>query len=129
MDWFIVIFLSSFAIIMGLTGWLIVSYGELQCIDFSKKLYQHIHIILTVDGKSAPGGIGLAQGCFREIHTHWPDHWVHLESNTPKNFTLGEFFELWGLGQKDRTVMINGSPADFSTVLNDMDKVVVTSVG
>jgi hypothetical protein len=40
---------------------------------------------------------------------------------------MGEFFELWGLGEKGRTVVINGAPASFDTPLKDMDKVVVTS--
>jgi hypothetical protein len=101
--------------------------GELQCIDFSKPMYQHIHVIVTFDGKSPPGGIGLESGCFRAMHTHWADHWVHLESNAPRNFTMGEFFELWGLGTTNRSLMINNESASFDQVLKDGDKVVVTS--
>ena len=126
MQWFEILLVGMILITfaVGLTG---LVFGELQCIDFSKKLYQHIHIILTVDGKSAPGGIGLEKGCFGEMHTHFADNWVHLESNEPRNFTLGEFFELWGLGLKDRTVSINGELASFNQTLKNMDKVVVVS--
>jgi hypothetical protein len=116
-------------IIAFISGILIgLAFGELQCIDFNKKLYQHIHITpVTLDGKFPPGGIGLEPGCFREMHTHWADGWIHMESNAPRNFTMGEFFDLWGLGTQGRTVMINGENTTFDTPLKDMDKVVVIS--
>jgi hypothetical protein len=102
--------------------------AELQCIDFNKELWKHIHITpVTLDGKFPPGGIGLEQGCFREMHTHWADGWIHMESNAPRNFTMGEFFELWGLGTQGRSVMVNGENATFDTPLKNMDKVVVVT--
>lgn len=118
------IFIAGISLTMGFLLGLMFSpaFGELECIDFSKKLYQHIHVIME---PKPPGGIGLEQGCFKVIHTHWQDGWIHMESNGPRNFTLGEFFEEWGLGTKGRSVEINYAPASFNQTLKDGDKIVV----
>jgi hypothetical protein len=99
-----------------------IAYGELECINFKEKLYQHIHV--TMEPKP-PGGIGLEPGCYKVIHTHFQDGWIHLESNAPRNFTLAEFFEEWGLGTDGRSVEINYKNATFATPLKDGDKIVV----
>jgi hypothetical protein len=43
-----------------------------------------------------PANIGL-KGCGYELHTHEPTSGViHIETNVPKQFNLGQFFALWG---------------------------------
>src|SRR5581483_12030445 len=32
-----------------------------------------------------------------ELHTHEPDGIIHVESPVNRKFTLGEFFDVWGL--------------------------------
>ena len=78
-------------------------------------LHVHTHLTIFVAGKAAgiPAGIGIAPPrssqaspyggfvnggrCFYWLHTHAADGIIHVESPTKKTFTLGEFFDVWGL--------------------------------
>lgn len=129
-----------FGFVLAVIGILLVAalfqsiYGELQCIDF-KKEYIHIHATpVTLDGEYPPGNIGIEfndgkVSCYKEMHTHHKDGWIHLESNNlNRTFTMGEFFEEWGLGTDNRAVLINNQSATFDTPLKDKDEVVIIGV-
>ncbi len=78
-------------------------------------LSYHIHAHLTVfaDGvaRLIPYGIGIAPprsgtntpdgyfvtsgSCFTWLHTHASDGIIHIESPSPKTYTLGDFFDIW----------------------------------
>lgn len=82
----------------------------------SEQVVYHVHEHLTVfvDGKprQVPAGIGMAppysvvqtpvgifvEGarCFMWLHTHAADGIIHTESPTPRTYTLGDFFDVWG---------------------------------
>jgi hypothetical protein len=67
-----------------------------------------------VDGKprQIPYGIGIAPprqvqrtrngpfvvsgACFSWLHTHAPDGIIHIESPVRRQYTLGDFFDVWG---------------------------------
>ena len=57
------------------------------------------------------------------LHTHDGSGIVHVESTINRNYTLGEFLNIWGLNLDGKTVkmMMNGKPmADFiNHVLRD----------
>jgi hypothetical protein len=77
----------------------------------------HWHAVLTVfaGGKQrqVPAGVGIigpqetrnSKGqpyiregkCFYWLHTHAPDGVIHIESPVQRGFTLGDFFDEWGL--------------------------------
>jgi hypothetical protein len=80
----------------------------------SEQLAYHIHAHLAVFVRGAPralpGGIGIpgstvvltsegpvAEGgsCIFWLHTHAPDGVIHIESPTPRIYTLGDFFAEW----------------------------------
>jgi hypothetical protein len=87
----------------------------IQC-GATEMLNYHIHIHLTifVDGaaQQVPLGIGIGKPreyqptsagrfvisgtCFMWLHTHASDGILHVESPTPKIYTLGNFFAIWG---------------------------------
>lgn len=73
----------------------------------------HAHLAVFVNGapRSIPYGIGVvtpevtqtAQGPFAEatrcyywLHTHAGDGIIHVESPTSRQYTLGDFFDIWG---------------------------------
>lgn len=73
----------------------------------------HAHLAVLVNGapRSIPYGIGVvtpevtqtAQGPFAEathcyywLHTHAGDGIIHVESPTSRQYTLGDFFAIWG---------------------------------
>jgi hypothetical protein len=70
--------------------------------DASEGVAMHIHPHLTILDHGKPVGIPedvgrpLAGQCLYWLHTHTPDGIVHIESPSVREFTLGEFFDVWG---------------------------------
>lgn len=68
--------------------------------DAFTKYHIHSHLTLIVDKQQAvvPGEIGVDKetNCMHPIHTHGTDGLIHVESPVQKDFTLGDFFYLWG---------------------------------
>jgi hypothetical protein len=64
-------------------------------------LHTHQHLDLFVDGQSVPVpadiGINVAAGFLAPIHTHDTTGIIHVESPTVRDFTLGGFFDIWGV--------------------------------
>jgi hypothetical protein len=71
-------------------------------------LHTHQHLDIFIDGKpiSVPPGIGTNQsmGFIASIHTHESDNIVHVESPTIQTFTLGQFFDIWGVKFTDDSI-------------------------
>jgi hypothetical protein len=83
--------------------------------DASEQVEYHIHVHLAVfvdgSGRSIPYGIGVvapaptrtpqgpfaqATRCYYWLHTHATDGVIHVESPSPRRYTLGQFFDIWG---------------------------------
>ncbi len=65
-------------------------------------LHIHQHLDLYVDGTKqvVPAQIGILtspQVVFSPLHTHNTSGIIHVESQTVRSFTLGEFFDVWGV--------------------------------
>lgn len=64
-------------------------------------LHIHQHVAIFDHGKPVgiPDDVGrpLIGQCFYWLHTHTPDGIVHIESPNFKTFTLGNFFDIWGV--------------------------------
>lgn len=58
----------------------------------------HVHTLVSIyrDGvrMGLPDNVGRS-GCTYELHTHDVMGVVHIETDVPKKFTLGQFFALW----------------------------------
>ncbi len=85
----------------------------IRCAPVEQLAYHiHAHLQVYVDGspRSLPGAIGLiqpvasqapagpfygARGCYYWLHTHTPDGVIHIESPTPRIYSLGNFFDEW----------------------------------
>ena len=63
--------------------------------------HTHQHLDLFVHGVrvSVPAGIGIdtTAGIISPIHTHDESGIIHVESPVVRAFTLGEFFDVWGV--------------------------------
>jgi hypothetical protein len=84
-----------------------------KCAPIEQLAYHiHAHLQVYLDGtpRALPGAIGLvgpvaqqtpagvfygAQGCYYWLHTHASDGIIHIESPTPRIYTLGDFFDEW----------------------------------
>ena len=88
-------------------------------------LHIHQHLDIYIDGVSTPVAAGLgineAAGFISPIHVHDTTGIIHVESPTVQTYTLGQFFDIWGVeftatsiggysnsGDKTLTVYVNG---------------------
>jgi hypothetical protein len=82
-------------------------------------LHIHQHLDLYVHGKQVvvPASIGIneAAGYISPIHTHDTTGVIHIESPTVRDFTLGEFFDVWGLRFTQQS--IGGYTSDATNTL------------
>jgi hypothetical protein len=64
-------------------------------------LHTHEHLDVFVHGRSiiVPANIGIdrAAGFISPLHTHDESGVIHVESPTMRTFSLGQFFDVWGV--------------------------------
>jgi hypothetical protein len=62
---------------------------------------QHVHANLRIfvhgEAVPVPSGIGTTQDEVAALHTHDDQGTIHVESQTRRDFTLGEFLDVWGV--------------------------------
>jgi hypothetical protein len=131
------------------------SYMENSAAVINMLMHDHVSLNVTIDGKPVivPTSIGMIQtGIFGDpllyadhtldkygmegmspLHTHDSSGLIHVESNTVRNYTLGEFLDIWkGINIEDKNVIasVNGKTvSDFrNIILNDGPKVVLDVV-
>jgi hypothetical protein len=86
---------------------------EIACETTEQVAYHvHVHLSVYVNGtfRPLPAGIGIvapipqatvdgpfdsASNCYYWLHVHAQDGVIHIESPTPRSYTLGQFFDLW----------------------------------
>jgi hypothetical protein len=71
-------------------------------------LHTHQHLDIYIHGKhiNIPKNIGVNEvaGFISPIHTHDDLNIIHVESPTVQTFTLGQFFDIWGLLFDDKCI-------------------------
>ncbi|HYA85263.1 MAG TPA: hypothetical protein VEH06_17725, partial [Candidatus Bathyarchaeia archaeon] len=57
----------------------------------------HAHLDVIINGAYflVPSQIGIPSNCFYWLHTHDESGIVHIEAPTHRDFTLGQFFDIW----------------------------------
>jgi hypothetical protein len=64
-------------------------------------MHAHQHLDIFIHGKTVPVpamiGVNVAEQYISPIHTHDGSGEIHIESPTVQNFTLGQFFDIWGV--------------------------------
>lgn len=62
-------------------------------------LHTHQHLDIFVHGQpvSVPANIGIGQRWISPVHTHDATGIIHIESPFVAPFTLGQFFDIWGV--------------------------------
>ena len=72
-----------------------------QC-NTNEQLVYHIHSHLTIYDQAQPvtvpqgTGIDTTDGCLYWLHTHDTTGVIHVESPSEKQYTLGNFLDIWG---------------------------------
>jgi hypothetical protein len=109
-------------------------------------LHIHQHLEIFVNGKpvEVPGEIGISQDqtFISPLHTHDTSGIVHVEAPAQRDFTLGEFFDVWGVqltptciggycneGDAKLVVYVNGHEVNGDPgliLLRSHDEIVIT---
>ncbi len=113
-----------------------VSKNDVPCLVPNIPLVQHIHphlqILVGSKEEIVPAEIGLGGSCERALHTHATDGVIHVESQDSREYTLGDFFSVWGksIARDGYAVAItaDGEPVSDSEnfKLRDGQKIVIT---
>jgi hypothetical protein len=84
------------------------------------KMHIHAHLDILVNGTTytIPSDVGRIPGqCIYWMHTHDDTGVIHIESPEKRNFTLGEFFDIWGKNFSNSQIFDNiVSEGDNSTL-------------
>lgn len=103
-------------------------------------IHPHLSIIINGTQQTIPQGIGIMPTCFRPLHTHDDSGKIHVESPIKRDFTLGEFFKIWGqpfdsihvLGYTadsahTMTLTVDGQPSNAwqNLILTDQQNIVI----
>lgn len=111
-------------------------------------LHLHQRMDLFINGKAFPVppliGINPVAGFISPIHTHDETGVIHIESFTIVPYTLGQFFDIWGVrltdtclggycntGEKKLRVYVNGKPVGSNPreILLANDQAIVVTYG
>jgi hypothetical protein len=97
----------------------------------------HVHakLAIFINGKNhtVPALIGITNYCFYWLHTHDQSGIIHIESPSHRNFTLGNFFDIWkqklnnnqilnhtASASNPLTVYVNGTQVPKGTIYRDI---------
>lgn len=81
--------------------------GGVNCGPVNTTVQSFTHLSIFVDGQhlALPGMVGIERDasnnlvCVYNVHTHTGDRSgrIHTEGPTPATYTLGQFFQIWGM--------------------------------
>jgi hypothetical protein len=72
--------------------------GLVCAAGMSEAYHVHAHLAIINNGQwlAMPKNVGILSQCNYEMHTHDQTGIIHIETPSVKNFTLGQFFDIWG---------------------------------
>jgi hypothetical protein len=118
----------------------------IQCNNVEQLVFHnHAHLDIFINGQpyKVPSQIGITGRCFYWLHTHDESGVIHIESPVVKNYTLGQFFDVWNKtssnnqifgdianGKNTPTVYVNGkklsSGVNYKDIkLNQHDEIAI----
>src|SRR3989344_4637794 len=102
--WVVVVIAAAFGLLWGFSGPRGASSKStreiaMSCtIDMYTKFHIHPHLTIIIDGQkhTIPASIGITFSCMHPLHTHDDTGEIHVESPEQRDFTLADFFAVWG---------------------------------
>ena len=107
-----------------------------QAPSITMVLHIHTQLSITLDGQQliVPSQVGIDQSLWKDhsldnygmqgmapLHTHDASGTIHVESNAYRNYTLGEFLNIWGgLDTTGKTIKttVDGKPvSDYKDII------------
>lgn len=148
--WWVVVGIVAAAVILLAWGNFQNNSGQtareiaLSCTtDAFTAFHIHPHLTIITNGvqQTIPANIGISFTCMHPLHTHDASGEIHIESPTRRDFTLGDFFAVWGEHFSQNQILnytadashtvtetVNGVPVETfeNTVLRDGDQIVIS---
>ena len=113
-----------------------------QCVDHDQ-LDSHIHVTLVAvwngQPEFLPAGIGITPECMSPTHTHDDTSAIHIEAPNDQQYTVGDFFDVWGADSPDLRpgamvepgTSLNGEPYtdDYRDIVFEDGQRIVVALG
>lgn len=100
--------------------------------DMATQFHIHPQLKIMINGapQEVPANIGIGARCMNALHTHDASGTIHVESPEKRDFTLADFFAVWGKPfSQDQIIRetVNGIEVkDYeNTVFRDKDQIVI----
>jgi hypothetical protein len=84
----------------------------IQCNPSEQLLFHvHAHLDIIINGQYylVPAQIGITDTCFYWLHTHDVTGVIHIESPVGRDFTLGQFFDIWNKKFNNNQIKFNNN--------------------
>ncbi len=84
-------------------------------------MHIHAHLDIFIHGRiqTVPSDIGIIDNeCIYWMHTHDDTGIIHIESPEKRNFTLGEFFDIWNQNFSSSQIFDNTVDGSSNSTLN-----------
>ena len=139
---------NSLGVTIALTALVVLAFSiNIETSAASMVMHNHVNLNVTVDGKPiiVPASIGITQtGIFANpslfadhsldnygmegmspLHTHDYSGVIHVESNSLRTYTLGEFLDIWkgsNIDGKNVMASVDGKPVSDYRSIQLIDK-------
>ena len=93
----------------------------IQCNELEQLLFHiHAHLDIIINGVYflVPSQIGITDRCYYWLHTHDVTGIIHIESPVNRDFTLGQFFDIWNKKFNNDQIRFNNDQI-FNYVTNE----------
>ena len=133
---------STIGLVLSINSW-----DELSGIDKSKRVHDHVQVRISINERpiSIPAYVGIVKPGQKQnpllygdhsfdryaidgnspLHTHDSTGIIHIESNTARSFTLGDFMKIWKgipVQTKQTIAIVNGTPVSSFKDIVLMDR-------
>jgi len=100
-----------------------------HCVTGSLFYHSHPNLVVTINGQGVVIPVTFDGSCPQPIHTHTSDGVLHIETDQNQNYTLGDWFLLWGHFANDKSMAIFNSTQIFNNKVDGAHHITMTVNG
>lgn len=86
-----------------------------HCVTGNLVYHSHPNLVVTVSGAIETIPVTFDGSCAQPIHTHTSDGVLHVETDVNMNYTLGDWFMLWGHAANNANIATLNSTIIFGS--------------
>ena len=100
-----------------------------HCVTGSQTYHSHPNLVVTINGQGVVIPVTFDGSCPQPIHTHTSDGVLHIETDQNQNYTVGDWFLLWGHSANDKTRAVFNSTQIFNNKVDSTHHITMTVNG